>query len=89
VLEDEGEALCLEKPNNSPLDPPFEIERVRYNDKSPSTPSPASGTCGWRRDLVWDASLIYDVTSQPTVALPQITPAGGAFASSVHARIIG
>jgi hypothetical protein len=35
-------------------------------------------------DLLWDASLIYDVTTQPTVALPTITPAGGVFSDPVQ-----
>jgi hypothetical protein len=42
VLENEGEALCLYKPNTTELDPPFEVDRVRYNDKSP-WPTEADG----------------------------------------------
>lgn len=42
VLENEGEALRLEKPNVSPLDPFILMERVRYNDKSP-WPTEADG----------------------------------------------
>lgn len=42
VLENEGEALRLEKPNATPLDPPIDMERIRYNDKSP-WPTEADG----------------------------------------------
>jgi hypothetical protein len=42
VLENEGEALRLEKPNPEPLMPAIEMERVRYNDKSP-WPTEADG----------------------------------------------
>jgi hypothetical protein len=42
VLENEGEALRLEKPNDTALEPPIEMERVRYNDKSP-WPTEADG----------------------------------------------
>ena len=42
VLENEGEALRLEKPNTAPLDPFLFIERVRYNDKAP-WPAEADG----------------------------------------------
>ena len=42
VLENEGEALRLEKPNTLPLEPFILIERVRYNDKSP-WPTEADG----------------------------------------------
>jgi hypothetical protein len=38
-------------------------------------------------DLLWDASLTYDVTTQPTVALPMITPAGGVFSDPVQVVI--
>ncbi|MCI0747635.1 MAG: lamin tail domain-containing protein [Verrucomicrobia subdivision 3 bacterium] len=42
VLENEGEALGLEKPNPEALMPAIEMERVRYNDKSP-WPTEADG----------------------------------------------
>jgi hypothetical protein len=42
VLENEGEALRLEKPNIAPLEPFIMMERVRYNDKSP-WPTEADG----------------------------------------------
>jgi hypothetical protein len=35
VLENEGETVRLEKPNTAPLEPAIEVDRVRYNDKSP------------------------------------------------------
>jgi hypothetical protein len=38
-------------------------------------------------DLLWDAALTYDVTTQPTVALPMITPAGGVFSGPVQVSI--
>jgi hypothetical protein len=42
VLENEGEALRLDKPNPDALMPAIQIERVRYNDKSP-WPTEADG----------------------------------------------
>jgi spore coat protein CotH len=42
VLENEGEALRIEKPNTLPTEPFILIERVRYNDKSP-WPTEADG----------------------------------------------
>jgi hypothetical protein len=42
VLENEGEAVRLEKPNSEPLMPAIDMERVRYNDKSP-WPTEADG----------------------------------------------
>ena len=42
VLENEGEALRLERPNTFSLEQAIEIERVRYNDKSP-WPTEADG----------------------------------------------
>jgi hypothetical protein len=41
-LSNEGEALCLEKPNPDPLRPDILIERVRFNDKAP-WPTEADG----------------------------------------------
>jgi hypothetical protein len=38
-------------------------------------------------DLLWDASLTYDVTTQPTLTLPTITPAGGVFSAPVQVLI--
>lgn len=42
VLENEGEALRIEKPNTLPIEPFILIERIRYNDKSP-WPTEADG----------------------------------------------
>jgi hypothetical protein len=42
VLENEGEALRLEKPNVAPLEPYLLMDRVRYNDKAP-WPTEADG----------------------------------------------
>ena len=38
-------------------------------------------------DLLWDASLTFDVSTLPTVALPTITPAGGLFTNPVQVTI--
>jgi hypothetical protein len=43
VLDDDGEALELRKPNIEPLRPPIVVERIRYNDKSP-WPTEVNGT---------------------------------------------
>jgi hypothetical protein len=42
-LGNSGEALILEKPNPTPLEPDILIERVRYNDKAP-WPTEANGS---------------------------------------------
>jgi hypothetical protein len=42
VLENEGEALRIDKPNNPATDPPIPMERIRYNDKTP-WPTEADG----------------------------------------------
>jgi hypothetical protein len=42
VLENEGEALRIEKPNTLPVEPLIQVERIRYNDKSP-WPTEADG----------------------------------------------
>jgi len=42
TLDNNGERLTLQKPNTSALDPPFPIDSVRYNDKTP-WPTEADG----------------------------------------------
>jgi hypothetical protein len=38
-------------------------------------------------DLLWDASLTFDVSTLPTVAVPTISPAGGVFTNPVQVTI--